>query len=142
MRYLKASALAFALVLSTAPLSHTDARADARAGHHGGQVQDAGPFHFELVAKANELTLYVLDGAGKPFSTQGAKGTATVLSGKAKSTVELAPAGENVLKGTGSFELDPAMKVVVSVTFPGKPPAQARFTPLAARPGAPARSGK
>jgi hypothetical protein len=51
MRYLHAFALAFVLALSFAPGSIPQARADALAGHHGGEVQDAGPYHFELVAK-------------------------------------------------------------------------------------------
>jgi hypothetical protein len=131
MRYLKASALALALALLIAPVSITPARGDALPGHHGGEVRDAGPYHFELVAKPDALTLYLLDGGGKPADARGAKGTATVLTGKAKTTVELAPAGSNVLKGAGSFELTPATKVVVTVTFSGQTPLQARFTPLA-----------
>ncbi len=109
------------------------ARADALHGHHGGEVQDAGPYHFELVAKPNELTLYVLDGAGKPVQAKGAKGTATVLTGKAKAAVDLAPAGNNVLKGSGKFEIGADTKIVVSVTFPGQSAVQARFTPGAVK---------
>ena len=139
MHYLRASAVVLAIALSITPLSMLQARADALAGHHGGEVQDAGPYHFELVAKPNELTLYILDGAGKPVEAKAAKGTATVLTGKAKSTVELAPAGNNVLKGTGRFELTSGTKVVVTATFPNQSAVQARFTPHA---GAPAGSGK
>ncbi|HSD61630.1 MAG TPA: hypothetical protein VLC55_12330 [Burkholderiales bacterium] len=139
MQYLKAQALALALALSVMAFPAIQARADALHGHHGGEVQDAGPYHFELVAKPNELTLYVLDGAGKPVEAKGAKGTAIVLAGKAKTGLELAPAGNNVLKGAGAFELASGTKVVVTVTFPNQAPVQARFTPHA---GAPTGSGK
>lgn len=93
-------------------------------------MRDAGPYHFELVAKPNELTIYVLGQGGKKVETQGSSGTATVLSGKTKDTVKLAPAGDNVLKSAGNFELAPDMKVVVSVTFPGQSAVRARFTPM------------
>jgi len=86
--------------------------------------------HLELVVKPNEVTVYLTDHAGKSQPTQGASGTATVLSGKTKTSVPLAPAADNVLKGSGKFELAPDMKVVISVTLPGQTPLQARFTPL------------
>ena len=53
-----------------------------------------------------------------------------MLSGKAKASVKLQPAGDNVLKGTGKFGLAPDMKVVVSISMPGQSAQQARFTPL------------
>lgn len=117
------------------------ARGDAVPGHHGGQVQDAGPYHVELVAKANELTLYVTGAGNKMVDAKGAIGTATVLTGKTKETVQLTPSTGNVLKGIGKFEVTAETKVAVSVTLPGQSPVQARFTPLAAG-KAPAKSGK
>lgn len=113
------------LGLGAAPV----AQADSVPAHHGGQVQDAGPYHFELVAKANELTLYVLGSGGKKVETQGATGSATVLSRKAKETVSLAPAGGNAIKGSGKFEIAADTKIAVSLTFAGQQPVQARFAP-------------
>jgi hypothetical protein len=90
----------------------------------------AGTFHYELVCKPNEITVYVTDHADVKQNTKGATGTATVLSGGTKTVVDLRPAGENVMKGAGKFALDPDMKVIVSITLAGKPAEQARFTPL------------
>ncbi|MBI2313915.1 MAG: hypothetical protein HYU77_15565 [Betaproteobacteria bacterium] len=104
-------------------------RADSVPAHHGGQVQDAGPYHLELVAKPNELTVYVLGSGGKAVDTKGATGSATVLSRKARETVSLAPAGGNVIKGSGKFEIGADTKIAVSLTFAGQQPVQARFAP-------------
>ncbi len=53
-----------------------------------------------------------------------------MLVGKGTSNVKLEPSGKNALTGSGGFQPAPDMKVVVSVTLPGQPPVQARFTPL------------
>lgn len=134
--------LALALVAASASgpfalslLAGPDAWADSVPAHHGGQVQDAGPYHFELVAQSNELTIYVLGPGGKRVETQGVSGSATVLSGKAKETVRLASAGQNVLKGTGKFQIGADTTVAVSVTFPGQSAVQARFAPGAGHVG-------
>lgn len=127
MQSMKLRTLKLALAFGFACLTFSSARADAVPGHHGGQVQDAGSYHFELVAKPKELTIYVLGSGGKKVDTRGASGSATVLFGKAKATVPLAPAGENALKGEGNFDIGAGTKIVVSVTFPGQSPVQARF---------------
>ncbi len=107
------------------------ARADGPAtGPNGGQVRDAGKYHLELVVKNTALTVYVTGAKDAKVATQGATGSATVLAGKTTSSVKLEPSGGNALAGGGSFQTAPDMKVVVSVTLPGQPPVQARFTPL------------
>ena len=83
-----------------------------------------------MVVKDSALTIYVLGDKDAKVPTKGATGTATVLAGKVTSNVKLEPSGENVLAGGGSFQPAPDMKVVVSVTLPGEPPIQARFTPI------------
>lgn len=127
MQSMKLRTLKLAFALGLACLAFSTARADAVPGHHGGQVQDAGPYHFELVAKPKELTIYVLGSGGKKVDTRSAGGSATVLSGKVKTTLPLTSAGENTLKGTGNFDIGAGAKIVVSVTFPGQSPVQARF---------------
>ncbi len=128
MRYV---ALMWCTVLFTPVLyAHSDAYLDTVPAAHGGQLRMAGPFHIELVPNQGELMLYVTDHADNKVATAGAKATATVLSGKAKAQVNLTPAGDNSLKGSGSFTLDPEMKVVVSLTMPNQEAVQARFTPL------------
>lgn len=129
--------LASALIASTA-CAHTDEYLDTQKSANGGQLRMAGVYHFELVvskdsqeAKDNPVVVYVTDHAGTKVPTVGAKGTATILSGKAKATVNLLPDGDNRLKGSGAYASTPDMKAIVSVTLPGKSPEQARFTPLA-----------
>jgi hypothetical protein len=55
----------------------------------------------------------------------------TLLAGKLKSTATLQPGGDNLLKGVTQYASTPDLKAVVSITLAGKPPEQARFTPLA-----------
>lgn len=131
MNHLKIAALILSLLTTPLAYAHSDEYLDSQPTPHGGQMHMAGAYHFELLAKPNELTVYLTDHAGTKIPSNGATGSATVLSGKAKATVKLQPSGDNVLKGSGKFELAPDMKVVVSVTMPGKAPEQARFTPQA-----------
>lgn len=107
------------------------ARADGPSiGPNNGQVKDAGKYHLELVVKEATLTVYVTGSKDAKVATKGAGGNATVLVGKDTSNVKLEPRGDNMLAGSGGFKPAPDMKVVVSVTLPGQPPVQARFTPL------------
>src|SRR4030065_1995560 len=115
MKYLNPSILALALLVSQSALAHTDEYLDTLAAPHGGQLRMVEQYHYELVVKANEVSVYVTDHAGKKFDTRGATGTATLLSGKSKASVKLTPAGDNQMKGSGKFELAPGMKVVVSM---------------------------
>jgi len=119
-------------------LAHTDEYLDTQQAPNGGQLRMAGVYHLELVvakdskeAKDNPVVVYVTDHAGAKVPTAGATGTVTLLAGKAKATVNLAPDGDNRLKGRGSYASTPDMKAVVSVTLSGKVAEQARFTPLA-----------
>ncbi len=93
-------------------------------------------FHYELVVKADEVSVYVTDHAGKKIDTRGATGTATLLSGKSKASAQLTPAGDNRMKAAGKFELAPDMKVVVSIALAGQPALQGRFTPMQKVPSA------
>ncbi len=130
MKYLKSSLLAASLIFSQGAFAHSDEYLDIQAAPHGGQLRMAGMQHYELVVKDNEVTVYLTDHAGTKLDSKGVTGTAAVLSGKAKASVKLQPAGDNVLKGAGKFDLAPDMKVVVSIALPGQAAQQARFTPL------------
>lgn len=116
-------------------LAHDDAYLATQKAPHGGQVRMAGAYHYELVvgpaggANGRSLVVHVTDHAGAAVATQGARGVAQVLAGKERSSVELLPDGENRMTGTGRFAAAADTKVVVSITLPGKPPVQARFTP-------------
>lgn len=123
---------------ATTALAHDDATMNTMKSANGGQLRMAGIYHYELVVvmeandlKVNPLLVFVTDHAGLKIPTAGAIGTATILVGKQKSTVALKPDGDNRLKSIPQYAATPDMKVVVSITLPGKQPEQARFTPLA-----------
>lgn len=126
------------LMASGSAQAHDDAYLDTVKTPHGGQLRMAGMYHFELVvvkdskvAKNNPVIVYVTDHAGQAIPTAGASGTASILSGKNKVTAKLLPDGDNRLKGSASYASDASMKGLLSVTMPGKPAEQARFTPMA-----------
>ena len=136
--FLIAAASTFGLA-SPVLLAHTDDVLDTQKAPNGGQLRMAGVYHYELVvakdskdAKDNAVVVYVTDHAGTKIPTSGATGTATILAGKTKATATLAPDGDNRLKGMAKYLSAADMKVVVSITIPGKAAEQARFTPLAA----------
>lgn len=138
--------LIFRLFLSAALLfaghaavAHDDSALDKMKAPNGGQLRMAGPYHFELLVKKNNkeakdspVTVYLTDHGMQKIPAAGASGTATILAGKTKVTVPLAPAGDNKLSGLGKYVSDAQMKVVVAVVFPDKRTEQARFSPLAA----------
>ena len=124
--------LTAALVLSLPAGAHTDDYLDTLAAPHGGQLRMAGPYHLELVAKDKELVLYVTDHGDNPIATEGGVGKATLQLGtaKARTTVKLEPAEDNVFKGSGEFTLKPQSVIVVFVKLSGQEAQSARFTPL------------
>ncbi|MBK6853387.1 MAG: hypothetical protein IPG93_17860 [Burkholderiales bacterium] len=93
---------------------------------HGGIVVEASDIDFELVARADVITLYVRD-HGKPAATLGATGKLTLLSGADKAEAVLAPAGDNKLEAKGSFKVAPGTKLVATVTLAGKKAVNVRF---------------
>lgn len=124
------------------PLACDNVPLGAMAAPGGGQQRMAGNYHFELVVqkdadgrKAAPLVVHVTDHGGTAQKTAGATGKATVLAGKSKTVVELKPDGENRMQGSGAYRAAPDMKVVVSITLPGQPAEQARFTPSQAMAG-------
>lgn len=138
MNLLKPAILAAALLFSQGAAAHSDEYLDTQTAPHGGQLRMVGQYHYELVVKAGEVSVYVTDHGGKKIATDGASGTATLLSSKGKASVKLTPAGDNQMKGPGKFELAPDMKVVVSLALAGEPAQQGRFTPMQKAQTAPA----
>lgn len=110
-------------------IATTAALASITRGPNGGQRIDLAGGHAELVAEGNELRLYLSDNAYRPRSAEGATGQAVVLASGRQTTVALAPAGPDVLRGQGDFAAAPGMRVVVTLTLPGQRPSQGRFTP-------------
>ena len=103
----------------------------AGAGHnhgpkYGGVVREVKNVAYELVARPDSLTLYVSD-HGKPIPTQGAEAEAVIYAGNEKTTVRLEPAGENRMVAKGNFRTGVGVRVALTTTLPGKPPAKATF---------------
>lgn len=127
------------MLASSSIFAHSDDYLDTQKAPNGGQMRMAGNYHFELViakdskqAKDSPVVVYVTDHGGVKIPTTGGSGTATILAGKQKTSVKLAPDGDNRLKGAGSYTSVADMKVVVTIALPGKAAEQARFTPLTA----------
>ena len=103
----------------------------AGAGHdhgpkYGGVVREVKNVTYELVAKPDSLTLYVND-LGKPVPTLGAQANAVIYAGNDKTTVKLAPAGENRMMAKGNFRVGVGVRVAVTASLPGKPADKATF---------------
>ena len=127
-----AAVLAAPLIILQPVWAHTDESLDAMPSPHGGQVRAAGPYHLELVAKDGELVLHVTDHAGQEIHTDGGEGKARIQQDKtgSKITVELEPSQQNMLKGSGEFQINPETVIVVFVKLPEQDAYAARFTPL------------
>ena len=118
---LTATALAFAPVAFAA-----DDHSHSPKPQHGGVVTEASDIEFELVARAETITVYVRD-HGKALATQGATGKLTLLTGAEKAEGTLAPAGDNKLEAKGSFKVGPGSKLVATVSLKGRKPINVRF---------------
>ena len=123
------------MLTSLSVLAHGD---EPKVAPNGGQLREAGNYHFELVVakdgnetKESPLIVYVTNRVGAKVSTVGASATATILTGKTKISAALVPDGDNRMKGAARYASLPDMKVVLSLTLAGKAAEQARFTPLA-----------
>jgi hypothetical protein len=101
-------------------------------GPHGGPVSDAGPYYIELIAKENQLQVFVFDDkTDGPVQTGKASATATVLAGDEKQTVTLQPgpsgADDNLMVGQLAKNAETGMRIVVLIQFPDRPSLVARF---------------
>jgi hypothetical protein len=100
-------------------------------GPHGGLMTDAGPYHVELIAKENQLRVFVFDDKTSPVQTKDASATATVLLGQEKQTVTLKPGtpgtDDNSLAGQFAMNAGSGLRIVVLIQLPGKPSVVARF---------------
>lgn len=87
----------FLVIVGVALASPAWAHSDSKwtKGPQGGHIVDAGggKQHWELVAKGNQLTLYVLDANEKPVKVDGGSAKGQVLIGGKTHHVEFKPAG-------------------------------------------------
>ena len=120
-KILSALAVALALGASHAALAHES------PARHGGIVKSAGDVSFELVNKDGKTTIYV-DDHGKDLPTAGGSGTLTVLKGKEKTELALAPGGANTLVAKDGLKLEAGNKVVAAIVLADKRTANVRFS--------------
>ncbi len=93
---------------------------------HGGVVSVIKDINYELVAKADSLTLYVTD-HDQPVDTRNASATITLLSASDKTEAKLLPAGSNQLRAQGAFKIQAGTKAVAIVKLGDKPGQSVRF---------------
>ena len=93
---------------------------------HGGVVSVIKDINYELVAKADSLTLCVND-HDQPVDTRNASATVTLLSASDKTESNLLPAGGNQLRAQGAFKIQAGTKAVAIVKFGDKPGQSVRF---------------
>ncbi len=139
MKHLLGNLALCATLLGVVPVgAHSAKQSDPVKALHGGQSLSAGPYHLELVAQDGQLLLYVTDHSDKAIPTDGAKAKATIQHGyeKANIQVELEPSGDNLLKGTGEFTINPDTGIIVFLRLPEQEAYAARFTPLNTKGGA------
>lgn len=103
---------------------HTEG--DHHKPKYGGVVKEVKEIQYELVAKSDSIAIFVED-HGKKLDTKGATAKVTLLTGKDKSEVTLAPAGDNKLEAKGTFMVGKGTRAVAVVTLAGKPAQSARF---------------
>ena len=116
--------LVLALALAAAPAG---AQHDhAAPGPHGGRVQDAGPWHAELVTRGETVAVYLSDGDGRPLKPAGFTGVAILKGGAKAARIPLAPEGDR-LAGRAEADLGARPAGALRLTGPGGATASARF---------------
>ncbi len=106
------------------------AHGESARGANGGLIGEVGDQHIELLARDGEIRIWVLDAQDRPVSAAGTTGSLIILAQGRQQTLRLEPGeGSAFLVARGDFRAALGMRVVASLTFPGKPQRQARFTP-------------
>lgn len=96
-------------------------------GPNGGPMQDVAGVHAELVLAGNVVTINILDESNKPTSAKGFSGSVLIVSGANRETVQLAPSGDNALKGEAKGPIPSGAVVTLVIKNPSGKSAQAKF---------------
>lgn len=116
------------LVLTAALVAALPALAHApKLGRNGGPQANAGAFHLEILAKGATLAVYLRDHADREVKTDGYTGAATFTIGGKTLRIDLAPDGDNRLKGTAPAPLPAAPKGAVRIITPTGAAHQGQF---------------
>ena len=86
---------------------------------HGGLVKEVNEIQYELVAKPDQITIYVFD-HGEKITLKDASGKLTLLVGKIKTEVPLIAGGDNMLVAKGSFNVSKGTKALAVIKIAGK----------------------
>jgi rubrerythrin len=102
MRTLKSIAVAALLITAGTTTSFAQEKeADHHIGKpgmgpHKGTIQEADPYHAEILNKDGKVTFYLLDGDAKPMSNKGVTGSVILqFADKTSATVSLTPMGDD-----------------------------------------------
>jgi mono/diheme cytochrome c family protein len=69
---------------------HHHSAAGPKKGPHGGMIEEAAPFHMEIVVQGNDLVFYLLDADAKPVDMQGVRGSVAIqYAGTPAKTISL-----------------------------------------------------
>ncbi len=120
------AAAALLALCSTALPVHAHGDNHSHAPQHGGVVVEAGDMDYELVAKADAITLHLRD-HGQSAKTDGASARLTLLNGSEKTEATLTPGAAGTLQAQGQFKVAAGTKAVALVTLPGKKAVNVRF---------------
>ena len=96
-------------------------------GPNGGPMQDVAGVHAELVVAGNVVTINILDESNKPASAKGFSGSVLIVSGSNRETVQLAPSGDNALKGEAKAAVPSGAVVTLVIKNPAGKSGQAKF---------------
>lgn len=111
----------FAIVLMSTSHAVAQHSHGSQKGPNGGPVQDVAGVHAELLTSGTTVTVNILDEANKPVSTKGFSGTALLVAGGDRETVQLAPSGDSSLTGNAKKPIGPGTTVTVVIkTATGK----------------------
>ncbi len=97
-------------------------------GPNGGVMEDIAGVHAELVASGTSIAFNVLDENNKPLKTAGYSGSVLVVSGPDRETIQLAPSGENGLKGEVKKPVSKGSSITLMLKTDKGKTGQARFT--------------
>jgi len=90
-------------------------------------MQDVAGVHVELLRSGNTVTLNLFDEADKPVSAKGFMGTAVVVFLSDRETVQLAPFGDNALKGDTTKPIAKGAAITIVLQSPAGKSGQAKY---------------
>ena len=115
------------MLASVAYGQHKHGHEQTEKGPNGGLLTEAGDYHIELIAKAGDVEINVMDHDNKPMPTKDFKGLAILSAGGKSVRIVLSPADAAKLTGKAESPLPAQPKGVVQITPPNGKSVQAKF---------------